>query len=50
MTIVRANSNPVLTGQRWPYPVNAVLNPGATLVDGQTVLVCRVEVGGGSAT
>ena len=40
---VRFGGNPVLTGQRWPYPVNAVLNPGATLVDGGTVLLCRVE-------
>jgi predicted GH43/DUF377 family glycosyl hydrolase len=40
---VRAVGNPVLSGQRWPYLVNAVLNPGATLVDGLTVLVCRVE-------
>ena len=28
---------------RWPYPVNAVMNAGATLVDGDTVLLCRVE-------
>ena len=40
---VRFGGNPLLTGQRWPYPVNAVLNPGAALVDGRTVLVCRVE-------
>jgi len=40
---VRARNNPLLTAQRWPHPVNAVLNPGATLVDGVTVLLCRVE-------
>ena len=39
----RARGNPLLTAQRWPAPVNAVLNPGAALVDGVTVLLCRVE-------
>jgi predicted GH43/DUF377 family glycosyl hydrolase len=40
---VRAPTNPVLTPADWPYPVNAVFNPGAALVDGQTVLLARVE-------
>ena len=40
---VRARDNPLLTAQRWPQPVNAVLNPGAALVDGITILLCRVE-------
>lgn len=40
---VRSPSNPVLTPGDWPYPINAVFNPGAALVDGQTVLLCRVE-------
>src|SRR4051794_19074256 len=40
---VRARNNPLLTARRWPHPVTAVLNPGATLVDGMTVLLCRVE-------
>jgi predicted GH43/DUF377 family glycosyl hydrolase len=35
--------NPVLTAADWPYPVNAVMNAAATLVDDDTVLVCRVE-------
>jgi predicted GH43/DUF377 family glycosyl hydrolase len=39
----RAWGNPLLTAQRWPHPVDAVLNPGAALVDGVTVLLCRVE-------
>ena len=39
----RAAGNPLLTAQCWPDPVNAVLNPGAALVDGVTVLLCRVE-------
>ena len=32
-----------MTAQRWPVPVNSVLNPGATLLGEGTVLVCRVE-------
>src|SRR5579883_1529554 len=40
----RHPSNPILTAAHWPYPVNSVLNPGATLLpDGTTLLLCRVE-------
>jgi beta-1,2-mannobiose phosphorylase / 1,2-beta-oligomannan phosphorylase len=40
----RHTLNPILTAADWPYPVNSVLNPGATLLpDGTTVLLCRVE-------
>lgn len=39
----RSSANPLLTAGDWPYGVNAVFNPGAAVVDGQTVLVCRVE-------
>jgi predicted GH43/DUF377 family glycosyl hydrolase len=39
----RAPANPVLTVADWPYPANAVFNPGAAFVDGQTVLLARVE-------
>ena len=39
----RSPGNPLLSPSRWPYPINAVMNAGATTVDGQTVLVCRVE-------
>jgi len=35
--------NPLLTPHRWPYPINAVLNAGAVVVDDTTVLLCRVE-------
>jgi predicted GH43/DUF377 family glycosyl hydrolase len=36
--------NPILTASAWPYPVNSVSNPGATLLpDGTTLLLCRVE-------
>lgn len=39
----RSHANPLLTPNRWPYPINAVLNAGATTVGEETVLVCRVE-------
>jgi predicted GH43/DUF377 family glycosyl hydrolase len=42
--LVRYPTNPILTAADWPYAVNAVFNPGATLLaDGTTVLLCRVE-------
>jgi len=41
---VRYPGNPILTAAHWPYPVNVVFNPGATLLaDGTTLLLCRVE-------
>jgi predicted GH43/DUF377 family glycosyl hydrolase len=41
---IRNRSNPILTAADWPYPVNTVFNPGATLLrDGTTLLLCRVE-------
>lgn len=39
----RSAHNPLLTAAAWPYPVNAVFNPAAATVDGETVLLCRVE-------
>ena len=40
----RHTRNPILTAADWPYPVNSVFNPGATLLaDGTTLLLCRVE-------
>lgn len=40
----RHKLNPILTAADWPYPVNSVFNPGATLLpDGTTLLLCRVE-------
>jgi predicted GH43/DUF377 family glycosyl hydrolase len=40
----RHKLNPVLTATDWPYPINSVFNPGATLLsDGTTLLLCRVE-------
>src|SRR5688572_25620240 len=41
---VRHDNNPILTAANWPYRVNSVFNPGATLLqDGTTLLLCRVE-------
>jgi len=39
----RHPGNPLLTAEDWPTPVNAVFNPAAAVVDGETVLVVRVE-------
>lgn len=39
----RHPGNPILSAEDWPYPVNAVFNPGAAVVDGGTVLLARVE-------
>ncbi len=39
----RAPANPLLVPDQWPYLINAVLNPAATEVDGETILLCRVE-------
>jgi predicted GH43/DUF377 family glycosyl hydrolase len=39
----RHPANPILTAEDWPYPVNAVFNPAAAMVDGTTVLLARVE-------
>jgi predicted GH43/DUF377 family glycosyl hydrolase len=40
----RHEHNPILSAKDWPYPINSVFNPGATLLqDGSTLLLCRVE-------
>jgi predicted GH43/DUF377 family glycosyl hydrolase len=40
----RHPDNPILTPEDWPYTVNAVFNPGATIgPDGETLLLVRVE-------
>ncbi len=40
----RHKLNPILTAADWPYSVNSVFNPAATLLpDGTTLLLCRVE-------
>jgi predicted GH43/DUF377 family glycosyl hydrolase len=40
---VRYGHGPILTPQQLPFKANAVLNPGAALVDGDVVLLIRVE-------
>ena len=39
----RHSANPIIAPQDVPFPAAAVLNPGATEQDGQTVLLLRVE-------
>ncbi len=39
----RHPANPVLTAADVPYPVNSVFNAGAALVDGETLLLLRIE-------
>jgi predicted GH43/DUF377 family glycosyl hydrolase len=40
---VRYKKNPILTVEVWPYRAYAVFNPAATIVDGTTLLMVRVE-------
>ena len=40
---IRRSDNPILTTEDWPYPVNAVFNAGATVQNGETLLLVRVE-------
>ena len=40
---IRHDANPILTAADWPYEVNAVFNPGAAEVEGETLLLARVE-------
>jgi len=39
----RYDGNPILTVSDWPYPTNAIMNPGAITFEGQTLLLVRVE-------
>jgi predicted GH43/DUF377 family glycosyl hydrolase len=39
----RYAQNPILTAADWPYPANAVFNPAAAVLDGETVILARVE-------
>ena len=39
----RYQGNPILTPQDWPYPANAVMNPAATKLNNETLLLVRVE-------
>ena len=39
----RHPANPIITAADLPFEANVVFNPGATLVDGETLLLMRVE-------
>ena len=39
----RYEGNPILTPKDWPYPVNAVMNPGAIKINNETLILARVE-------
>jgi predicted GH43/DUF377 family glycosyl hydrolase len=39
----RSEANPILTAADWPTAVNAVFNPAAVQLGGETVLLARVE-------
>ncbi len=39
----RYEGNPILTRERWPYPVNSVFNPAAATLGRETVLLVRTE-------
>jgi predicted GH43/DUF377 family glycosyl hydrolase len=39
----RVPANPIIVPAELPYPANAVFNPAAAVVDGETVLLMRVE-------
>jgi predicted GH43/DUF377 family glycosyl hydrolase len=39
----RHPANPIITSAHLPYSANSVFNPGATMLDGETILLMRVE-------
>jgi predicted GH43/DUF377 family glycosyl hydrolase len=39
----RHHANPILTPADWPYEINSVFNAGVTMLDGETLLLARVE-------
>jgi len=39
----RFKGNPILTTKDWPYPINSVFNPAAIRVNGEVLLLNRVE-------
>jgi predicted GH43/DUF377 family glycosyl hydrolase len=39
----RYEANPILTCRDWPYAVNSVFNPGATMVNSRYLLLVRAE-------
>ncbi len=43
MLFSRYEGNPILTPWDWPYPANAVFNPGAVAFEDEVLLLARVE-------
>ncbi len=41
--LTRHPDNPIISAAHLPYPANSVFNPGATMRDGETILLVRVE-------
>jgi predicted GH43/DUF377 family glycosyl hydrolase len=41
--LTRHAANPIITAADLPYPANSVFNPAATMRDGETILLMRVE-------
>lgn len=39
----RHPANPIITSAHLPYAANTVFNPGATICNGETILLLRVE-------
>lgn len=39
----RYEGNPILKASGWPYPVNSVFNPAAIKINGETLVLARVE-------
>ncbi len=39
----RFKNNPIITRSKWPYKVNSVFNPGATVFENKVLLLVRVE-------
>ncbi len=39
----KSDSNPLLSSADWPYPIDRVFNPAATIFNNKTILLVRVE-------
>jgi len=40
---VRHKNNPIITSEHWPYRINTVFNAAAAMLNGETLLLARVE-------
>jgi predicted GH43/DUF377 family glycosyl hydrolase len=50
MAIYRYKDNPILVKEDVPFKVNSIFNPGAVKIDGQYLLLCRVEMPSGRSS